>query len=264
MAGETDASYSESARVFAECFQTSLEALAKSVSRDGAGEPRLLFPRGISYFEFGISAPITARIIVSSDPISPKFGVAGAALVTSSTSEFPTAMLEGEYGVDFELDPDVEEEAGRAEALAGAIDWRPAESMLALRDQINARFPGRSKASDGILGDIRHCGGGAPKTSDHCPWVRDGSKGVVTAIDITNDPAHGCVSEAIAQALIAGRDPRIKYVISNRKIAASYPAGGKPAWTWRPYNGDNPHNKHFHLSVLPDKALYDSRASWTL
>ncbi|MGB8238560.1 MAG: hypothetical protein WCF35_22310, partial [Pseudolabrys sp.] len=53
------------------------------------------------------------------------------------------------------------------------------------------------------------------------PWVHDAEgNGIVTARDFTNDPKHGIVSDEIAKKLIASRDDRIKYVISNSKIAS--------------------------------------------
>jgi len=50
----------------------------------------------------------------------------------------------------------------------------------------------------------------------------------------------------------------------NRRIVASYPAGGQPAWTWRHYGGSNPHNHHVHVSVAGDKAKYDGVQSWAV
>jgi len=86
--------------------------------------------------------------------------------------------------------------------------------------------------------------------------------GVVTALDITNDPAHGVVSEDIAEAIRLSKDPRVKYIISNRKIAASYSVNGEAAWHWRPYHGASPHDHHCHISVLSDKIHYDSTVDW--
>src|SRR5678810_275459 len=128
------------------------------------------------------------------------------------------------------------------------MTWRMAKSLDVLLAQINALSPNRDKSSDGGIGNAEH----ASRTSDHNPWVMDGEVGVVTARDFTNDPAHGIVSEELAEALRAARDPRIKYIISNRKIAASYPTLGKEAWEWRPYTGANPHNHHCHVSVSSD------------
>jgi hypothetical protein len=94
--------------------------------------------------------------------------------------------------------------------------------------------------------------------------VTDGGKGVVTAIDITHDPARGCDAEKIAEAIRRARDSRVKYIIWNRRIANSASIGGQPAWAWRPYSGENPHTKHVHISVRPTKALYDSTEPWSL
>jgi len=134
--------------------------------------------------------------------------------------------------------------------------WRVAESLLQLRNQINVAAPNRSRASDGTIGDTTH----SARKSDHNPQPLDGAVGVVTAMDITNDPGDACDAQTIVDALVASRDPRIKYIIWNRRIVSSQ----TEPWVWRDYTGKNPHNKHFHLSVLPAKALFDSKANWTI
>jgi len=52
----------------------------------------------------------------------------------------------------------------------------------------------------------------------------------------------------------------VKYIIWNRQICSSEV---RP-WTWRKYPGGNPHTKHIHISVLPQKAKYDDRRDWQL
>lgn len=139
------------------------------------------------------------------------------------------------------------------------MSWRIAESLKKLREQINEAYPTRSIVSDGGIGDAAH----ATRDSDHNPWVKDSSgQGVVTAIDITNDVNAGFDAKLLADALVESRDPRIKYIIWNRRMVSSYPAHGKPAWTWRNYTGANPHSKHIHISVQPERRLYDSREDW--
>jgi endonuclease G len=157
-------------------------------------------------------------------------------------------------------DPDAppEEAAHELEPREAPRPWRAAKAITALRLMLNSRHPNRSKVSDGIVGDAAH----ASRASDHNPWIIDGPHGVVTAFDVTHDPASGCDAGALANALVASRDPRIKYIIWNRRICASYPVNGVPAWTWRPYGGRNPHNHHVHLSVKAEKALYDSEVPW--
>jgi hypothetical protein len=134
--------------------------------------------------------------------------------------------------------------------------WRVAESLQRLLEQVNQMAPGRSKASDGAIGDPSH----QSRNSDHNPWVIDGNIGVVTARDITHDPKNGCDAQKIADSIVASKDPRVKYIIWNRQICN---AKVEP-WKWRKYTGPSPHNKHIHISVLPEKAKYDNRSDWQL
>ena len=67
----------------------------------------------------------------------------------------------------------------------------PAESLMALRAQLQKLAPERNKSSDGMVGDERHWRKG--EDSDHNPWIRDSfGVGVVTAYDVTNSPSTGC------------------------------------------------------------------------
>jgi peptidoglycan hydrolase-like protein with peptidoglycan-binding domain len=127
--------------------------------------------------------------------------------------------------------------------------WRLARSLEKLRTQINEAYPDRSKVSDGTVGDSQH----SSRASDHNP----NSKGVVCALDITNDPAHGLNAGQIAEALRVSGDPRIKYLISNGRISNPDISNG----AWRKYTGKNPHNHHFHISVKGD---YDSTLPWDI
>jgi peptidoglycan hydrolase-like protein with peptidoglycan-binding domain len=139
------------------------------------------------------------------------------------------------------------------------MTWRLAKSLETLRSQVNAKWPNRSKDSDGSIGDERHQN---EKTSDHNPWVKDGNTGVVTAIDITHDPKGGFDSYAFADMLLRNRDSRIKYVISNRRIGSG--GDGPSSWTWRKYTGSNAHDHHCHISVKSSKAYYDGTQDWVL
>jgi hypothetical protein len=143
---------------------------------------------------------------------------------------------------------------------ASAGPWRVAKSLLVLRDQVNRAAPNRKKGNDGTVGDAAH----QTRESDHNPWVRDGGVGVVTAMDITHDPANGCDANILAEAIRGSRDPRVKYLIWNRRIANHLALDGTEAWSWRPYNGSNPHDHHIHVSVNSDKADYDSLAEWII
>jgi hypothetical protein len=162
---------------------------------------------------------------------------------------------------DLHSDPDEPNSPATIRPFAeAAASWRVANSLLKLREQVDARSPRRSKASDGTIGDAAHC----PGSSDHCANIRDGGVGVVTAMDITHDPAHGCNSESLAEAIRKSEDPRVKYIISNRKIAHFTALGGAAPWAWRDYPGANPHDKHVHISVRPQKTAYDSTVDWEI
>lgn len=181
--------------------------------------------------------------------------------------ERATELENRAYGDDPHADPDEDRSLSR-DAPEGDTPgrWRVAKCLLKLRAQVDAMAPNRGKASDGTIGNERHCGAGGG-TSDHCPNVRDGDAGVVTAMDITHDPAGGCDADALAMAVWESRDPRVKYIIWNRRIANSSPIGGSAAWIWRPYSGPNPHNRHMHLSVRPDRdgpSGYDAVQPWSI
>ena len=139
--------------------------------------------------------------------------------------------------------------------------WRAAESLLSLRSHVNALAPNRKKTKDGLIGDEAHM----ERNSDHNPWVADteGNRGVVTAIDITHDPAGGCDCNKIAESLEQAKDRRVKYVIWNKRIMNSDSISGAAPWTWRTFNGD-PHSGHIHVSVKCDKTFRDSTAAWTV
>ena len=119
---------------------------------------------------------------------------------------------------------------------------RLATSLVTLRTQVNELSPNRSRASDGWIGDPAH----AARVSDHNP----DRNGIVHALDITHDPVNGVDSQKLADALVASRDDRIKYIISNRRIVSG-DLGPSP-WTWRSYSGSNPHTLHVHISVRPN------------
>lgn len=131
--------------------------------------------------------------------------------------------------------------------------WYVARSLNVLLDQLNAKAPHRSKVSDGSIGDAAH----SARESDHNPT----STGQVCARDFTNDPAGGLPGQWLADALVASRDPRIKYVIFNHRIIDSR-VGSRP-WQWMPYSGANAHEHHVHVSVFAG-ALGDRTTPWNL
>lgn len=135
------------------------------------------------------------------------------------------------------------------------MSWRLAKALLHLREQLKTIAPHRSTESDGSIGDERH----QAEKSDHNP----NAAGLVTAIDVTNDPKGGCAGSWLAEQLRLSRDPRIKYVIWSGRMFSSYTSRGVWPWTWRPYTGQNKHEHHVHISVLPAGPADDIR-DWKL
>ncbi len=136
---------------------------------------------------------------------------------------------------------------------------RIAKSLDTLLGQINELYPGRDKSSDGWIGDEAH----AARVSDHNP----NSAGIVTALDITNDPAHGLDAQDLAILLLSGHDPRIKYIISHHRIGGDEGFALRNhavPWQWEKYTGANPHTEHVHISVNGEPGLYDDPSPWKL
>lgn len=121
-----------------------------------------------------------------------------------------------------------------------------APSLVTLRNQVNARWPNRSKVSDGWIGDTSH----SARKSDHNPDYSAG--GVVRALDITN---AGINVEELIQAAI--RDVRTAYVIS-RGLIYVRDNGFRPTR----YTGANPHNQHVHISIRHAPQYASSTALW--
>ncbi len=135
------------------------------------------------------------------------------------------------------------------DSLVVKATWRIAKCLSTLRSQANELWPNRNKSSDGTIGDTAHQG----RESDHNPWVKDGDVGVITAMDLTHDPKHGCDAERVVDALLLSKEARSKYIIWNRRIVSSEVA----PWMWRHYAGSNPHNEHVNLAGSAQKLLYD-------
>jgi hypothetical protein len=133
---------------------------------------------------------------------------------------------------------------------------RLAKSLITLIDDIEQKFPSRDRRNDGTIGDAAH----QQTNSDHNPHVKSGGKGVVTALDVTDDPAHGFDAGAFAESLREGKDPRIKYVIFDGRIFSS----SQSPWIWRErHKGPGDHSEHVHVSVVEDPGLFDDARPWT-
>jgi len=137
------------------------------------------------------------------------------------------------------------------------MNWRVAKSLEILLADVNKYAPHRRKDSDGSIGDARHQ---AERTSDHNPYIVLNGIGIVRARDFTHAPETGFDAYAFAEMLRLNKDSRIRYIISNKKIASG--AGGPSPWVWRAYNGSNPHDHHTHVSVTEDAAHFDDPREW--
>lgn len=144
------------------------------------------------------------------------------------------------------------------EQLWGATPWRSAGAVDVLFFEADTAAAGRSKRSDGRIGDARHAALG--DDSDHNPWLIHRGLGIVRAGDLTNDPALALhvAFERLRALAHAGQLPQVLnggYAILNGRITA-------PDWSgWREYTG-SPHVTHGHVSVSLNPAQFDSRAPW--
>jgi hypothetical protein len=123
-----------------------------------------------------------------------------------------------------------------------------APAAKAALSEATHRWPRRSRACDGTIGDTAH----SSRTSDHNP----NEYGEVLAFDLTHDPAAGCDAHALVRAAVARRDRRIKYAISEGRIWSR----ARAAEGWRPYAGSNRHDKHAHVSV--DRRWRNDTSPW--
>ena len=133
--------------------------------------------------------------------------------------------------------------------------WYLAKSLVTLFDQIDHAFPGRDTSSDGTIASKAHQI--ANPNSDHSIHG-----GVVYALDITHDPAHGVDTYALFEQFRHAKDERVEYIISNRKIMSGT-GQSHEAWVPRPYNGTNPHDMHIHMNVK-DVPVGDETQAWEL
>ncbi len=90
------------------------------------------------------------------------------------------------------------------------MSWRLAYSLTTLRAECNAAAPNRRKHNDGDIGDAAH----ASRVSRHNPY-----RGVVTALDITHDPARGMDVHALVRRMTAGgRSPHPNCLVPGTRL----------------------------------------------
>lgn len=141
------------------------------------------------------------------------------------------------------------------------VDYVVDGGLLVLRAQVDHLAPGRKRDSDGTKGDAAH----AARRSDHNPEhpAPPGNPDYqVDALDLTHDPAGGADMRVITEAIRLSRDPRVAYVIFNRRIFYSRPIAGYQVWEWQPYHGPDPHTGHAHVSVNDEH--HDELQPWRI
>ena len=133
---------------------------------------------------------------------------------------------------------------------------------VVLRDQINARWGGRDKRSDGWIADARHMARG---NSDHIP----DKNGWVHALDIDENMGKGKWRNGRAARKLADQlrayaasglpgSKRVKYVVYEGRLASG--TYRSKWWKWRPGNWG--HYQHIHISFT-ERAQRDERL-WPL
>jgi hypothetical protein len=127
-----------------------------------------------------------------------------------------------------------------------AMRWYLAPSLVCLRAEINKKWPGRDKKSDGSIGDKRHQG----RTSDHNPNGRRS----VNALDVDKDG----ISPATLVAA-ATKHSACNYVIFNRAIYSRM-----YGFRAHRYTGSNPHTMHVHVSILQTNAAEQNKKNWLM
>jgi hypothetical protein len=132
------------------------------------------------------------------------------------------------------------------------VTYYLAPALETLRDETDAAYPDRDKASDGWIGDASH----QTRTSDHDPDWGSTPPGVVRAIDVDSDGAPGVTTPLVTDLLRATiGDPRVWYVIWNGKIYSR-----THGWEARVYTGANPHDHHVHVSLQGANGISEAAA----
>lgn len=132
---------------------------------------------------------------------------------------------------------------------------------VVLRDQINGRWPGRDKRSDGWIGDRAH----SKRKSDHNP----DKNGWVHALDIDENMGKGKWRNGRAARKLADQlrayaasglpgSKRVKYVVYEGRLASG--TYRSKWWQWRPGNWG--HYQHIHISFT--KAAETDKKVWPL
>lgn len=153
--------------------------------------------------------------------------------------------------------------------MSSSDAWVVVPCLNEARDQLNARFPGRDKTSDGSIGNLAHQGSPSSHNPDRTgnPEWRDGDAlNEVRARDFDADlrDPGGVTMEHVVQLWVrlarAGKLPFVRYIIFNRRIWHV-----RDGFTTRAYTGSNAHDKHCHVNSEYSQAADTARGTdWGL
>lgn len=124
--------------------------------------------------------------------------------------------------------------------------WHLAPALVTLGKQITNASPER-RPEDGTVASRNH--DKLNPRSDHTVWPRTGGPGTVYALDFGEPPDDPTFVDRVLETIRRSKDPRVKYVIHDRRMFSGYPKGQYAAFQWRPYGGPSPHTTHGHVSV---------------
>jgi hypothetical protein len=130
------------------------------------------------------------------------------------------------------------------------VSYHLAPALVALRDEVNKRFPKRDKRSDGWIGDASH----AARKSSHNPDYANGGAVRGLDIDIDDNDAGANLAQMVLDAAIG--DHRVWYVIHKGKIWSR-----THGWKARVYKG-NPHTGHVHISLVENPRVWADKSRW--
>lgn len=154
-------------------------------------------------------------------------------------------------------------------AIHGMVNghrWNLAACLIALVNNADSFAPHRDRQSDGSIGDPAH----QARQSDHNPdWT---AGGIVRALDLGNDPAHGFdtwqIAQTIANNIAAGTERRVNYLISGdpsrRGDLIFHVHNGRWQWDPHPHTNGSHNSHHLHVSCTHDPQLAASVATWQL
>lgn len=127
-------------------------------------------------------------------------------------------------------------------------DWRFCYAGQELVAEVDANYPDRPLTADGTIGDSAH----AHRESDHDP----NDYSVVTAWDITTTPWLNWFVNLLKDS----KDKRLKYIIWQHHIWSL----ARDSEGWRPYDGEDPHTGHAHISFSASPKQYDRTDPWNI